>query len=36
MEVADRMGLELPLGWFVALRLRQAADSMPLEAAMQR
>jgi hypothetical protein len=35
MEVADRIKrLELPLGWLVALRLKQAADPMSLEATM--
>ena len=26
MEIADRIRLELPFGWFVTLCLRQAAD----------
>jgi hypothetical protein len=36
MEVADRIRLELPFGWFVALRVPQTSDAMPLQAAMQR
>lgn len=35
MEVADWIGLELPLGRLVALRPGQAADSMSSEATMQ-
>src|SRR6516164_2244687 len=35
MEVADRIGLELPFGGFVAPRFRQATDPMALEAPMQ-
>jgi hypothetical protein len=36
MKVADRITLELPLGWFVTLGLRQAVDAMPLQEAVQR
>ena len=36
MEVADRIGLELLLGGLVAFDLRQAADAVALQAAMQR
>jgi hypothetical protein len=35
MEVADRIGLKLPLGGFVALCFWQATDPMALEAPMQ-
>jgi hypothetical protein len=35
MEVADRIGLELLLSGLVARHLGQAADAMPLQAAMQ-
>ena len=36
VEEADRIGLELLLCGLVALRLRQPADPMPLQATMQR
>lgn len=35
MEVGDRIGLKLPLGGFVAQRLRQATDPMPFQTTMQ-
>ncbi len=35
MEVADRVALELLLGGLVTRHLGQAADAMPLQAAMQ-
>lgn len=35
MEKSDRIGLELLLRWFVAVDIRQAADAMALQAAMQ-
>jgi hypothetical protein len=35
MEVADRVALELLLGWLIAFDLRQPADAMAHEAAMQ-
>src|SRR6516165_898397 len=36
MKVADRIRLELPLGWFITVSLRQAVDAVPLQAAVQR
>ena len=35
VEVADRIGLELALGFLVPRHLGQAADPVPLQAAMQ-
>ncbi len=36
VEVADRVALELLLGGLVAIDLRQAADAVALQTAMQR
>ena len=36
MEITDRIGLELPLRWLVAVDIRQAADAVALQAPMQR
>lgn len=35
MEVANRIFCELLLGWFIAIHLRQTADVVTLETAMQ-
>lgn len=35
VEVADRIGLELLLGWFVAFDFRQAGNAVALQATMQ-
>lgn len=35
VEVADRVALEFPLRRFVALDIREPADAMALQAAMQ-
>ena len=36
MKGADQVALELALGWFVAVHVRQSGDAMTPQAAMQR